>query len=191
MTPILVEQGNPQVVVLHAGLVLRITAPAGTTGRIHTLDGPGSMTLVWSGEMKLVGPFDRAKRYQVETLSGEPMECSTAPGSIQPVPPLEVDDLPHRTDDKRETRMPKGLKMPKLAGIAGAFAKLQEGIEHRAEKLMHRIATADVRADNVFGKAHSHMDATEGSVKEVESFLDGLDATVSGDNGSPLVPDSK
>ena len=71
---------------------------------------------------------------------------------------------------------------PKLKGIAGAMAKLQHGLDDRADKLLARIESADQRSDAAFKKAHGTLDAAEAAVADVEEFVAGLE----GSNGGPL-----
>lgn len=71
---------------------------------------------------------------------------------------------------------------PKLAGIAGAMAKLNHSLDDRAEKLLARIDAADARGAAAFGKAHATLDAAEAAVADVETFVASLEG---GSNGAP------
>ncbi len=75
------------------------------------------------------------------------------------------------------------MATPKLSGLADAIHKLHYGLEHRADKLTHRIAEAETKADTTFKNAHATMDGIEGHVEDVERYL----SEITGANGGPLL----
>lgn len=71
---------------------------------------------------------------------------------------------------------------PKLQGIASAMGRLQHDLEVRSGKLLDRIQAAETRGSAAFAKAHKSLDATEGAMAEVETFI----ASLEGSNGGPI-----
>lgn len=92
--------------------------------------------------------------------------------------PAEILLCTLHTQRERERMSKAPLNMPNLAGVTGAFDKLRDGIEARATKFMNRIEAVDARATTVFKKGDDKLDAHDASLKEVDGFLDKLDAAL-------------
>jgi len=76
---------------------------------------------------------------------------------------------------------------PKLRGIAGAMAKLNHGLEARAEKLLTRIGDAETRGEATFATAHRQIDEAEAALADVDKFMSDL----AGANGGPTLDGSQ
>jgi hypothetical protein len=72
---------------------------------------------------------------------------------------------------------------PKLAGVKSTLAKLQHGLDARAENIMARAAATETLANAAFAKANATLDAAAAALDEVEQFAKELNEP--GDNGSP------
>jgi hypothetical protein len=78
-------------------------------------------------------------------------------------------------------------RLSKLASIPGAFDLLMHGLEARAEKFLNRVQGADARAETVFAKAGTRLDATAGAALDsVDQYLDAIEQATNGAPGGPL-----